>query len=74
MNLLKKSDAISSSRFQYLLGYVMKICVQSFKDCSSTMGLEQQLEKFSLGIQFDMRYYANYLQIGHIYREKENSK
>nr|CAH8847298.1 unnamed protein product [Trichobilharzia regenti] len=74
LNLLKKSDAISSSRFQYLLGYVMKICVQSFKDCSSTMGLEQQLEKFSLGIQFDMRYYANYLQIGHIYREKENSK
>ncbi|CAH8536622.1 unnamed protein product [Heterobilharzia americana] len=74
LNILKTSNTILSSRYQYLVGCVMEFFAQSFPDCSSTMGCEEQLAKFSLGVQYAKHYYANHLQMGHIYREMERSK
>ncbi|CAH8537658.1 unnamed protein product [Schistosoma margrebowiei] len=74
-DLLKTNNlTIHSARYQYLIGYVMKMFSQSITNHPETMGRDQQLNAFSLGVQFDKCYYANYLQIGHIHREMESFK
>uniref|UniRef100_A0A095AF98 Tetratricopeptide repeat protein 37 n=1 Tax=Schistosoma haematobium TaxID=6185 RepID=A0A095AF98_SCHHA len=75
LDLLKTNNlTIHSARYQYLIGYVMKMFSQSITNYPETMGRDQQLNAFSLGVQLDKCYYANYLQIGHIHREMESFK
>ncbi|XP_018650684.1 hypothetical protein Smp_194650 [Schistosoma mansoni] len=74
-NLLKTNNlTVHSTRYQYLIGYIMKMFTQSITNYPETMGCDQQLNAFSLGVQFDKCYYANYLQLGHIHREMESFK
>ncbi|KAK4471997.1 hypothetical protein MN116_005374 [Schistosoma mekongi] len=73
-NLLKISDVIFSTRYQFLIGYIMQICAQYLPNCSSIICRDQQMKAFSFGIQVNKYYYANYLQMGHIYREMDSFK
>ncbi|KAH8875884.1 Tetratricopeptide repeat protein [Schistosoma japonicum] len=73
-NLLKISGVIFSTRYQFLIGYIMRICAQYLPNCFPTICRDQQLKAFSFGIQVNKCYYANYLQMGHIYREMESFK
>uniref|UniRef100_A0A3Q0KUD7 TPR_REGION domain-containing protein n=1 Tax=Schistosoma mansoni TaxID=6183 RepID=A0A3Q0KUD7_SCHMA len=75
LDLLKTNNlTVHSTRYQYLIGYIMKMFTQSITNYPETMGCDQQLNAFSLGVQFDKCYYANYLQLGHIHREMESFK
>ncbi|TNN17446.1 Tetratricopeptide repeat protein [Schistosoma japonicum] len=58
----------------FLIGYIMRICAQYLPNCFPTICRDQQLKAFSFGIQVNKCYYANYLQMGHIYREMESFK